>query len=55
MRPLGDICYNKLFFTAPQALRPPCLKGKRSAVAEVNDSGSCQSRDRIARRRLSAE
>ncbi len=34
----------------------PCVKGKRSAVAGVNDSPvGCQSRDRIARRQLSAE
>ena len=31
----------------------PCVKGKRSAVAVVNDSPvGCQSRDRVARRRL---
>ena len=36
------------------ALRPPCVKGKRSAVAGVNDSPvDCQSRDRTARRQLS--
>ena len=36
--------------------RLPCVKGKRSAVAEVNDSPvGCQSRDRAARRRLSAK
>ncbi|MBQ6875203.1 MAG: hypothetical protein IJN46_03080, partial [Lachnospiraceae bacterium] len=36
--------------------RPPCVKGKRSAVAVVNDSPvDCQSRDRVARRRLSAK
>ena len=34
--------------------RPPCVKGKRSAVAGVNDSPvDCQSRDRTARKRLS--
>ena len=34
----------------------PCVKGKRSAVAVVNDSPvGCQSRDRAARRRLSAK
>ena len=39
-----------------QQLRLPCVKGKRSAVAAVNDSPvDCQSRDRIARRRLSRE
>ena len=33
---------------------PPCLKGKRSAVAEVNASPvDWQSRDRVARRQLS--
>ena len=36
------------------ALRPPCVKGKRSAVAGVNASpADWQSRDRAARRRLS--
>ena len=34
--------------------RPPCVKGKRSAVAVVNGSPvGCQSRDRVARRQLS--
>ena len=36
--------------------RPPCVKGKRSAVAVVNASPvDWQSRDRVARRQLSCE
>ena len=42
--------------TGAGAPRLPCVKGKRSAVAGVNDSPvDCQSRDRTARRRLSAK
>jgi len=42
-----------LFCAAPRA---PSDEGKRSAVAVVNDSPvDCQSRDRIARRQLSAK
>jgi len=33
--------------------KPPLVRGKRSAVAVVNDSPvDCQSRDRVARRQL---
>jgi hypothetical protein len=44
------------FFAVFWENRLPCAKGKRSAVAVVNDSPvGCQSRDRVARRQLSAE
>ena len=43
-------------FTGVGAPKAPLVRGKRSAVAEVNDSpADCQSRDRTARRRLSAD
>ena len=56
MDDLAWIEWFKLQFVALARERPrlPCVKGKRSAVAVVNDSPvGCQSRDRVARRQLS--
>ena len=40
----------------PDAVSLPCAKGKRSAVAVVNDNPvDCQSRDRAHRSELSTE
>ena len=45
--------FHPVFFVQENA---PLSKGKRSAVAGVNDSPvGCQSRDRVARRRLPNE
>ena len=55
---LGIVTFCKSFLDALARERPrlPCVKGKRSAVAGVNDSPvDCQSRDRTARRRLAAK
>ena len=47
---------DKSEFVGAVAPLPPSDEGKRSAVAVVNDSPvDCQSRDRAARRRLSAK
>ena len=49
-------CFHISFSFSAALPKAPLVRGKRSAVAVVNDSPvDCQSRDRIARRRLSAE
>ncbi len=54
--PLGEVRVpkNLVIVLARERPRPPCVKGKRSAVAAVNDSPvGCQSRDRARHSELS--